>query len=255
MSEQAAASAACLAAGKRFCDCTFGDEEWDPNLLLFAGEDVEWLPANWRNAIALPPPPYLRQQYECQYLLVLKNNERAAKKQIIEYQARNDILKVNETVQKVVGELLHGEKQATWEALRALYDSLGPTLYYFKRLFRRGRPFMCCDGIEPMFHKHPPNDPKGPPDPDYPAHAAYPSGHATKAFGLAHFYARLFPDLTDRLLAAAADIARNREVAGLHYPSDSMAGNLLAGQVVDMLLANPEFQKKAAAARVEWRPR
>lgn len=227
--------------GSRFSDCTFDDAAWHPPLLVVAGLDASQLPANWRAAITLPAPPYLRQAYECRYLRTL-STEQDAKRGLIIKQAVG-IDEANQRVQEVIGPLDSAGASATHDALRLLYNNLDAPLYYFKRLFRRGRPVACCDGISLVIK---------PEDDNYPKHPAYPSGHATKAYALAYFYARLFPARSDQLMAEAADVGRNREVAGLHYPSDTVAGQLLAAQLVDMLFLNDEFQRHAARVPAEW---
>jgi membrane-associated phospholipid phosphatase len=90
-----------------------------------------------------------------------------------------------------------------------------------------------------------------------PGHAAYPSGHATQAFLIAHSLAAIFPakskpgiDLA--LQALAARIARNREIAGLHYASDTAAGIELAGAIWRTLKDGNEFKILSAAAKKEW---
>jgi hypothetical protein len=47
-------------------------------------------------------------------------------------------------------------------------------------------------------------------------------------------------------------IARNREIAGLHYPSDSHAGRELARQTFAILQKGPLFQKLLVDATAEW---
>ena len=71
-----------------------------------------------------------------------------------------------------------------------------------------------------------------------PGHAAYPSGHATEAYCVQLCLAEVLrqaggivpsaAQAGDPLLRLAQRIARNREVLGLHYPSDSEAGRILA---------------------------
>jgi hypothetical protein len=73
------------------------------------------------------------------------------------------------------------------------------------------------------------------------------------------------PDLvamqTD-LQALADRIARNREIAGLHYPSDTQAGidlagktHTLLGSLLDPLSPTPSFyQQSLSAAQAEWAP-
>jgi membrane-associated phospholipid phosphatase len=229
---------------KQSPDCLFPMGDWDPERLRLSVEDSPALPWDWRSRISLPSLPDARLTYECEYLFYLQEEERPSREAVIRQQASNNVYRTTKTVQSVVGALPLNVKPYTWKALGIMYDSLEPATYYFKRLYRRGRPGNCCDGkIRPMF-------PKG--DDRHPAHPAYPSGHSAQAHAMAYFYARLFPPLTDQLLNAAADIARNREVAGLHYPSDSQAGQLLAGQVVDMLFSTQSFEDLANLARAEW---
>ncbi len=62
----------------------------------------------------------------------------------------------------------------------------------------------------------------------------------------------LDPKNADVYLQAANRIARNREIAGLHYPSDSKAGAMLAGQLYKKLMSNPEFVEHLKVAKTEW---
>jgi membrane-associated phospholipid phosphatase len=94
-----------------------------------------------------------------------------------------------------------------------------------------------------------------------PGHASYPSGHATQATLLSGLLAIVMPaevtipvttggpSLLDKL---AERVARNREVLGLHYPSDSAAGRILAARVLAYLVANPAISPLITAAGTEW---
>ena len=64
-----------------------------------------------------------------------------------------------------------------------------------------------------------------------PWHKAYPSGHATQSFITALAFANVFPEKSDEFMRLAAKVAINREIAGLHYTSDSDAGAVLAEQI------------------------
>jgi hypothetical protein len=50
----------------------------------------------------------------------------------------------------------------------------------------------------------------------------------------------------------AERISRNREVLGLHYPSDSAAGKLLADQTYLLLKSRPIVQTIIDWAHAEW---
>ncbi len=101
---------------------------------------------------------------------------------------------------------------------------------------------------------------------DVPGHAAFPSGHATEAHTVALTLAAVLaraaaiapprpvvpsqPEPLDRL---AQRIARNREVLGLHYPSDSAAGKALAQRTVAIFGDCPTIDALTTAAAAEWR--
>ena len=102
---------------------------------------------------------------------------------------------------------------------------------------------------------------------DPPGHAAFPSGHATQARLIARCLERVMPvniipvnggvqQPQDGPLRRMADrIARNREVLGLHCPSDSVAGQTLADQTFPLMiglpaLANPPLANVPTLANV-----
>lgn len=85
-----------------------------------------------------------------------------------------------------------------------------------------------------------------------PGHPAYPSGHSTQMHYLAYVLSELAPGRREAFIAKARQIAKNREIAGLHYPSDSAAGVILAQQFFDIMMQNERFQTLLAAAKEEW---
>jgi hypothetical protein len=109
----------------------------------------------------------------------------------------------------------------TTELLRATISLAGSVSTYFKARFNRVRPAAIGPDLAPPI-----------PSPRLPA---YPSGHATQAHLMARTLAHLAPAKSKPIMDLAADIARNRERAGLNYPSDTVAGEDLARQVFDVL--------------------
>ena len=122
---------------------------------------------------------------------------------------------------------------------------------FYKGKFARPRPSMLCPALMPPI--------------PVPGHASFPSGHATQAQLMALCMKAVIEHLPDdrkiainnNLEVLALRIARNREIAGLHYPSDSCAGRTLAGKIRDLLITtlgdtNQWFQEALAAARAEW---
>jgi hypothetical protein len=91
---------------------------------------------------------------------------------------------------------------------------------------------------------------------EVPRHASYPSGHSTQSHLVALILGEVMPDWARgtnaplRLLAQR--IARNREVMGLHYPSDTKAGEKLAKESFLLLRECGTVKTLITAARAEW---
>jgi hypothetical protein len=131
---------------------------------------------------------------------------------------------------------------------------------HFKGLSNRPRPSQICPALLPPIQ--------------VPGHASYPSGHATQAHLVAECAKLVLPVLTSPPATAAAvaaaaattaalsadldalagRIARNREIAGLHYRSDTTAGIQLAKDILPILnsAAVVLFTDAVTAAKTEW---
>jgi hypothetical protein len=73
-----------------------------------------------------------------------------------------------------------------------------------------------------------------------PSHATMPSGHATEAYFVAYLLEKLLPAgnaYRKQLQGLAARIAINRTVAGLHFPADSQAGQMLGQSLAEYFVA------------------
>jgi hypothetical protein len=101
---------------------------------------------------------------------------------------------------------------------------------HFKGLYQRRRPSQLAPGLMPPI--------------PVPGHPAYPSGHSTQAHLMALCVKEVLPTGTvqnalGEVIDELADrIARNREIAGLHFESDSKAGVNLAQSLLDVLSSN-----------------
>lgn len=100
---------------------------------------------------------------------------------------------------------------------------------------------------------------------DVPTHSAFPSAHATEAWTLAF----CVQEVMDRAAASLGDpipsllgnlplhrmaerITRNREVLGLHYPSDGVAGKTLAGETFRIMKTCTLANRLINQAAIEW---
>lgn len=64
--------------------------------------------------------------------------------------------------------------------------------------------------------------------------------------------ARLAPARREALFTRAHELAWSRELLGVHYPSDSEAGRVLAEDFVRFLFESPAFVRDFEAVRDEW---
>lgn len=121
---------------------------------------------------------------------------------------------------------------------------------YYKGYYNRPRPSQLCPALLPPI--------------PMPGHASWPSGHATqawlKALCIEHVLQGVLSTgdlgaVSSNLRTLAIRVARNREIAGLHYPTDSDAGRRLANTIAPFLtgMGPPTwFGKAVAAAKNEW---
>lgn len=220
------------------------------------------MPDNWKELLLAgvehPPKKF---DDECGDVLIWKA-DRSKRADAINIQARSyeDALW---PVQRVLGSTdLPKPKLATKLLVAILAGALEPVIFYVKGIAMRRRPVYTCteDLIEPMFGR--PTD--VPLNELHPGHPSYPSGHATMAYALAFLYQTLYQKSDIKGVnpadfeTAAKTVADNRVIAGVHFPADSKAGELLARLVVGWLMdstnnKNAElFRTIAGLAWAEW---
>lgn len=85
-----------------------------------------------------------------------------------------------------------------------------------------------------------------------PKHPAFPSGHGGESAAIAALLTKLIPHENKRLNSYAQSVGHNREIAGVHYPSDTQEGVRIAQMAVKLLLENPKFTALVDGAKIEW---
>ena len=119
-------------------------------------------------------------------------------------------------------------------------DDFAVVVFSLKSSFDRVRPSFLDGSVHPPI--------------TVPAHPSYPSAHA----GQSHMIVFLLEELgisrplIEQCVKDACLISKRREMGGLHYPSDTAAGVLVARQFVDLLLQNPDFVTLLDNAKTEW---
>jgi acid phosphatase (class A) len=117
-------------------------------------------------------------------------------------------------------------------------EKSGTVIQSIKRSIDRVRPHFIDPTLKPAI--------------DVPNHPAYPSGHATQSRLLALLFSELDPENRELYIDSSSRIAHNREIAGVHYPSDSAFGQDLAAQLLPLLFEDDEFLELYALAETEW---
>ena len=129
--------------------------------------------------------------------------------------------------------------------LNALINRIAENSYFYilyhKQKFSRIRPYQLDSDLTTVI--------------DGPPHPSYPSGHATQGYLVASILAELFPAGDPRIsqiIELGKGIGIRREIAGVHYSSDTQAGIALAKQLQPILMNDPEFKKAFEAAKSEF---
>lgn len=212
---------------------------WDPRLLALSEEKTHY-DIDWAKVINLLPPPKnssSETKRELETLIEYKTLRTSEEREQIN---REIDLKTTEFGGRPISDYFDENKfPATAELFNHSFGDLNILIMSEKKKFDRVRPHFLKPEIEPIIK--------------VPGHPAYPSGHSTQAHFLAYVLGELMPAQRDILIRRAEEIAKNREIAGLHYPSDSRAGAMFARQFFDMLLRNVEFRARLEVAKSEWR--
>lgn len=209
---------------------------------------AEFAATKWRDEIKLTPwdPSEAAQKAEIAALVRAAQDERPdALGEIVAQNATYEdiaayfyaLLRVPSGSHRALDTLLHVAGLAG--ILAAMHFKAEPR----KGLAPRPRPSQVCPALLPPI--------------EVPGHPAFPSGHATQALLMAMCIQASLPEARREawrplLHTLTRRIARNREIAGLHYASDSVAGFELAVQVFNKLKGGTEFGKILADAKEQW---
>lgn len=207
------------------CNTRFRDEDWDQRVRGFLDRTPRLLPSDWRARIVVPPPPDCATSHREIEALFQLLPLRAARQAEIDAEAV-----WGSGIAAYQRELTVDLKQHPY--LEALIDLVMQealqVVAHFKNKFKRPRPWQ----LEPRLTLAIPP----------PMHGSYPSGHATEFHAAAFALARLAPECREHVLNFAGKVARNREIAGVHYASDTVAGRNLAERMMEIVFAAEPYR-------------
>jgi acid phosphatase (class A) len=222
-----------LSADKMQIDATYPWAAWRPDLFGMVAL-TEFCRTDWQEIKVNPPKPFDTPEMFSEMTLLVaysldKRTEHAA--EIIE-QAFSMHAYFAQLLMLTTGANPYALK--IMEMAARVAEMVG---VYYKLKFNRARPQQVFPAIVPLLNS--------------PAHASYPSGHSLEAHLIALALAEVFPAAREVLLELARQIGRNREYAGLHFPSDTQAGKDIAEAVFPYLQSCPIFQEVLALAGKE----
>ncbi len=102
-----------------------------------------------------------------------------------------------------------------------------------KKHFKRPRPFQRFTEIKPCIK--------------LPDSYSYPSGHTSVSRVMAYALARKYPERAFLFYKRAEEIARNRMLGGVHYPSDIRSGKVLGDYLINKFFNDKRFLKDLMA--------
>lgn len=218
-------------------DIRFPKSSWDPVLLKTLDDGPEFLPPD-EPSLKAPPPPENASDVtvaELDRLSMLAASSRTTESvRLIRYENMGDISPVHLMFVRealpapVPGSALYDyleavSREAEWFVLRE------------KDRYDRARPSQLRASLSPVI--------------PIPGHAAYPSVHATQMYAVTRAMAFLVPECSDEYRSEAFRVATRREIAGVHYASDTQAGQRLAYDLVGLMNETPEIRKLVAPSR------
>jgi len=216
----------------------FPSDAWDPALRNDIPQAIAYVEAH-APELSLPPPPADDSEKTYSEIAYLKQIAQTRSPQDIVLIAKEDhdpqrrfydLLDINEV-----------EHPLTFKLVKRTAAEAYLPILYFKQRFSRIRPYQLDNDLSTVI--------------DGPGHASYPSGHATQGYLLALMLSDLLSEDDPRieaLMELGTGMGARREIAGVHYPSDTEAGIALAKQLKTWLMTQPEFIEAIHAAKAEF---
>ena len=216
---------------------TFPRRSWDPNLYAFPIM-AEFAMTQWQENLRFADPPTDQKAIAAEIVKLIEKaklrDERAA--EILEQSEDPSVYWAAALM------ITAGTHPFTW-TLMATATLIGRLVcMHFKLKFNRARPVQLYPALMPPVPT--------PPHPAYPNAHAMQSALITSCLKLANpVFAEPDGGMLDQL---AHRIAENREVAGLHYPSDTKASFDATPAVIELLRQGRLFNKLVDDAKAEW---
>ena len=186
-----------------------------------------YLPEGAVNGVELigPPPPVGSAEFKTQMAIVFWLQYTRTPEQV-EFVAEK--LNLNRFTPILGDELLNVDGIVLRQTLADIIKQVRTDYDKVKALYDLPRPFVVRKEVKPPIEAR-----------DV---ASYPSGHAIRAVVYARILGEIFPDKKDQLMELALQIGYGRAIAGVHYPIDVVAGQVLGKAYADTIIETPAFK-------------
>jgi acid phosphatase (class A) len=198
---------------------------------------VRFSDSDWASIIGPPPlPGSAEQKSEIATLLNLQSHRTEAQEKRCKSEVHADAFYFS----RVLGpHFTEHELPITAQLLREAAADASDIADHIKRRWNRTRPYLADQRIEPCVTLE--------------KTGSYPSGHAVGGILRATILSEIFPEKRAALMSLGRQLGDDRLLAGVHYPSDVVAGQKLGKAIAEKLLDNPDFRAALAKARAECR--
>lgn len=205
--------------------------------LLQAASQLRYLPADFPDAVALlPSPPAAGSAEAAADLATTRTVSRARTPEQVAEATAEIKLTIFRFAAAIGPWFQPGRFPKTETFFQAVESDTRAITDAGKSHFQRPRPYAVDAAIIPLAAE---------------GSFSYPSGHASRSTVFALVLAELFPSSREALLRIGRDIGWNRVVAGVHYPSDILAGRVLGQAIARAMLRNPQFLHDLAEVNAE----
>lgn len=217
----------CTAQKKYKSTDSFSDtQQWDSTFLESSySQNIIFLPKNWKEILKVSSPDLSSDIVKAEINELIKLQTKRDQKNIENIQ--RELQHKNFILGHIQYKKFYNENPECHQLLASITE-MGAIVFYFKRKFDRIRPSFLNSKLKTAIQN--------------PSHPAYPSGHSTQAHFMAYVLGSLFPKHQNIFLKDAFQIGVNREIAGVHYRSDTMAGKKLGHDIFKLMYQNQKFK-------------
>ena len=188
--------------------------------------------------VLLTPPPAADsiaargEQELMRHLQAIRTPEQAA---LAKYYEPLDVFRM---LAPVLGEWCTAENLPRIAAIfRQVHNEARPTINETKAAWNRSRPYIFDSTLQPAVER--------------PNNTSYPSGHSTESAMYAMILSAALPEHAADWQHQAMLVRWSRIIGGAHYPSDTIAGQILGEALARAMLQSPKLQQALEEVRAE----